>query len=467
MFKYILILLILVSLNTFGKVFKVGAGREYSAPSRVMALVQDGDTVEIDAGLYDGDTGIWRKNNLLIRGVNGVAHLKAPANLPEKKAIWVVKGNDCIIENIKFTGAKVIDKNGAGIRFEGTNLTVRKCRFINNEDGILTGENLESTIIVEFCEFGYNGYGNGFSHNIYIGKIKKFIFRYNYTHHANSGHCIKSRALNNIIMYNRIMDESEGNSSYLINLPNGGISYIACNLLMQGRFAENSKMIDYGSEGYKNPENNLFIYNNTFVNKRSPGIFVGVAKGAGKVVIENNIFAGYSANSTGALPAFADTSYNFHEPDVEKLYFVDEKHYNYKLTEKSPVIDMGNNDIEIPGEKNFLRIEYKHPADSAHVVLDDKVDIGAYQFPKDNTFINDKSQTKLNVFYYNEALHISAEKQNGNLSIEIYNLQGRLVHKSILGVSSTILDVQSLHYGIYFYIIKNRNKTTKGSFLKY
>ena len=50
----------------------------------------------------------------------------------------MVRGGAITIENIEFTGARVPDKNGAGIRFEQGQLEVRDCIFENNQNGILT-----------------------------------------------------------------------------------------------------------------------------------------------------------------------------------------------------------------------------------------------------------------------------------------------------------------------------------------
>ena len=77
------------------------------------------------AGLYAGDAAVWTQNRLTIRGRGGRAHLRADGARAEDKGIWVVKGSATTIENIEFSGAKVPDRNGAGIRLEGPGLTVR------------------------------------------------------------------------------------------------------------------------------------------------------------------------------------------------------------------------------------------------------------------------------------------------------------------------------------------------------
>ena len=84
-----------------------------------------------------------------------MAHLKSQGKASQGKAIWVIKGNDNIIEAIEFSECSVPDQNGAGIRMEGTNLIVRNCHFHHNENGILAGNNDKSEIVVEYSELKY------------------------------------------------------------------------------------------------------------------------------------------------------------------------------------------------------------------------------------------------------------------------------------------------------------------------
>jgi hypothetical protein len=100
-------------------------------------------------------------------------------------------------------------------------------------------------IIIEFSEFFDNGAGDGFSHNLYIGNIAKFIFRPNYSHGAVVGHLLKSPAAENDIYYNRLSDESIGTASYEIDLPNGGKSVIIGNLIEKGPQAQHSALVSY------------------------------------------------------------------------------------------------------------------------------------------------------------------------------------------------------------------------------
>src|SRR5262249_24065142 len=120
----------------------VGPGRTYATPCQAIAAAAPGDIIEVDStGHYDGDVCGWSKNGLTIRGVGGGrAKIDAAGNNAQGKAIWVIAGDNTTIEHIELSGATVVDMNGAGIRQEVTNLTVRDCYFHDNEDGILAGD---------------------------------------------------------------------------------------------------------------------------------------------------------------------------------------------------------------------------------------------------------------------------------------------------------------------------------------
>ena len=256
-------------------VILVGPTRTYTLPSQAAAVSLDGDIIEIDAGIYLNDAAVWRRNNLTLRGVGGRAHMKMTqqiAYIPSNdqangKGIWVTQGSNMTIENIEFSGAAVADQNGAGIRHEGNNLTIRNCYFHDNENGFL-GEG--GALVIENSEFAYNGFGDGFTHNLYVGNTASLTFRGNYSHHAKIGHTLKSRAQENYILYNRITDET-GTASYEIDLPNGGRSVIMGNLIQQSAATDNSTIISYGAEGLSNTLKDLYVVNNTVVNSRSAG----------------------------------------------------------------------------------------------------------------------------------------------------------------------------------------------------
>ena len=235
----LLVILALLIRPTFPFKLEVGPGKTYLKPSLAATVAHNGDTVEIAPGIYEGDACTWSANNLTLRASSAYAHLESKGVTVQGKGIWVIKGNNTLVENLEFSGASVADQNGAGIRQEGANLTIRHCFFHDNEDGILAGANAASDILIEYTEFARNGFGDGYSHNMYINQVKSFTLRYCYSHHAKVGHNIKSRALKNTILCNRSLDGFDGTASYELDLPNGGPTLIAGNVFQQGPATEN------------------------------------------------------------------------------------------------------------------------------------------------------------------------------------------------------------------------------------
>jgi hypothetical protein len=324
---------------------EVGPGKTFAQPCDAVQAAADGDTIEIDAaGTYDGDVCAISRNGLTLRGTGGRAKIDAAGKSFGGKGTWVISGHDTTVENIEFSGAAVADKNGAGIRQEGDNLTVRGCYFHDNEDGILSDASATSQIVVEFSEFAANGAGDGFSHNMYIGNVARFTLRGSYSHDSKVGHLVKSRAAENYILYNRITGEA-GTSSYEIDLPNGGTSYVIGNLVEQGPSTGNSTIVAYGEEGAAagNPGHSLFVVNNTIVNGRSAGgTFVNVGAAiTTPALLQNNIFLG-PGNVTNQPTAVLATNFAMGDPKLASAAT-----YDYELTSGSPCVDAASD----PGKR--------------------------------------------------------------------------------------------------------------------
>jgi Right handed beta helix region len=350
----------------------VGPGKTYAQPCAAIAAAQDGDVIEIDAGgNYAGDVCAVTRNNLTLRGVGGRAHIDAAGKAYGGKGTWVISGANTTVENIELSGAKVPDLNGAGIRQEGAGLTVRNCFFHDNEDGILSGGNGE--ILIEGSEFARNGAGDGYSHNMYIGHEKKFTLRWSYSHHSKIGHLVKSRAEENYILYNRLMDEADGTSSYTINLPNGGTSFLIGNLIQQGPSTDNAAIVAYAEEGATNAKADLYVVNNTFVNDRGSGTFLQIAAASAPVVVRNNIFLG---GGTVINQASAVMAANFQTGDP---MLVDRAGFDYHLKAGSPCINAGM-DPGVAGAMALMpQFQYVHPVQREARVSVGVIDIGAYE----------------------------------------------------------------------------------------
>lgn len=333
------------------EVIRVGLRGQVATVAEAAKLARDGSVIEIEAGDYRGDVAVWTQNDLTIRGVGGRPKLIASGFAAERKAIWVLRGGNVTVEDIEFHRAKVPDKNGAGIRLERGTLTVRRCAFFDNENGILTRDDKALTVTIEDSEFARNGAGDGLSHGVYIGGISKLTVRGSYFHSGKVGHLIKSRAQENYVLYNRLTDDIGGTSSYEIEFPHGGLAVVIGNLIQQSALTENPALISFGAEGYKWPRNELYLSHNTLVNDRAEnGFFVQVAPGAGTARVVNNVLVGVGTELT---PPQVTASGNVR---LEWDQFVLPPRLDYRLRLKSKVAGTASD----PGSVGGIQLRPTH-----------------------------------------------------------------------------------------------------------
>ena len=354
----------------------VGPTEPFKLPSQAAAAAHNGDTIEIDAGTYTDDVATFTANRLTIEGVGGRAVIDDTGMaIPNRKGIWVIDGNNTTVENVELTGAHDsagLDRNWAGIREEGSTLTILNSYFHNDDDGILVNAGATSDITIKGSEFAFNGYGDGFSHNMYIGQVRSFTLEFSSSTDANEGHLVKSRALTNKILYNQLIDGPNATTSYELDLPNGGASYVIGNVIEQGPDSSNSTIISYAEEGATNPVQELYLVNNTIVNDLGHGTFVTVAGSPTDVRLINNIFAGGGTVLSGV--GTLTTNLVSNNPG-----FVDAADYNYHLASGSPAINAGTAPGTVNGVKLVPVYEYANLSGIArpkHGVID----IGAYEY---------------------------------------------------------------------------------------
>ena len=338
------------------KALQVGAHRAVKTIAEAADQALDGDTVEVDAGTYAGDVATWHQNNLSIRAVGGRVRLLANGSAAEGKGIWVVRGGRISVEGFDFTGTRVADRNGAGIRFEQGFLAVRHCAFINNEMGILTNNDPQAELAVENCEFAFNRRPDGHNHNLYAGSIARLTVIGSYFHHGLFGHLLKSRAAVNHILYNRLTDEADGRASYELEFPNGGIAYVIGNIIAQSRGTENPVLVSFGAEGYTWPKRELYLVHNTLVDERLyGGVLLRVKPGAAVIRAVNNVMVG-----SGAIESAGPGEYrnNF---SIDRDEFEPSPRRAYVLKSASRYLGRATDPGSANGQDLNLHSEYVHP----------------------------------------------------------------------------------------------------------
>jgi hypothetical protein len=291
-------------------VLAVGPGKTYALPSAAAAAAQAGDVIKINAGDYRGDVATWRAANLTICGIGGRARLFADGKSAQGKALWVIAGANTVVEGIEFWNVTVPDQNGAGIRAEGGNLTVRNCGFFDSDEGILGGDG--GVITIDRSEFARNGFGDGQSHNLYIGAATRLLVTSSFFHQAKIGHNFKSRAKETRIENSYFMDGPGGTSSYLADFPNGGEVYLRGNLFHKGPQADNSVAIAYGQEGLKWTTNTMEMVHNTVVMTYPGGSYIVAPGGTQSIKLTANLLAGNGNPrlTTGGVGSGAITQQN-------------------------------------------------------------------------------------------------------------------------------------------------------------
>ncbi len=328
----------------------VGPGQTYTTPCAAIAAAAAGDEIDIQAGTYNDSCNITTAG-LHLKGVGGRPKIDVTGvTLANQKGIYAIEADDVIVENLELMGAQIpsaAGENGAGLRIQSNGVVVTNCYIHDNQNGILSGPLTAGTgtQTIDHTEFANNSLGmgctdgNGCTHNLYIGHYAKLIFQFNYTHTAgsDSGHLLKSRALESDILYNRITGET-GDDSFEVDLPNGGTGILVGNVIEKGPSSGNTSVsLNYGEEGLGTGTNVLYIANNTFVNDSSASTtFIKIASGGMLGAAKDNIFSGMGTpSSTGMLSADNLSG------SVASFLFVNAAMVDYHLQSGSPAIGKG------------------------------------------------------------------------------------------------------------------------------
>lgn len=270
---------------------KVGPGAPYQMISAAVTAA-DNDTdpsnyyvIEVAPGTYTNDFPLVTRPMLIevdpARAGRPVI-LNATVPLPNEKGI-ILATADLTVNGLTFKGAQIsndLGGNGAGIRDQNTDspatLIVENSTFVNNQEGILTGDNSAQSISIINSTFKNNGNPNQsyFQHALYVDYAGSLSVSSSTFCGQLIGHDVKSRAAMTTVSDNQLYDGQAdpaigcrtGSSSLAIDIANGGIATITGNAITQGDASQNHKMVDYGEDGLLYTANSLLVSNNSFTN---------------------------------------------------------------------------------------------------------------------------------------------------------------------------------------------------------
>jgi hypothetical protein len=451
--------------------WRVGPSRTYTAPSAVATRVADGDTVEIDAATYT-DCATWSNNDLLIRGVGGMAHMKDA--VCGQKGVMVLYGARITLENLELSDAAIessLGSNGAGVRGQGGSFTIRNCFIHHNQMGVLCSMTWSDNVVIENSVISDNVSADEslFAHNIYVNTCDTFILRSSYIHGAMVGHNVKSRARVNYILYNRITDEQDS-ASRLIDLPNGGQAVVMGNMVEKGPLAQNTNSVGFGLEGMSNPgPQRLCVVNNTFINDLpARGIsFIVPGSGMDTLRIQNNIFAGTGVLLNGA-PHVLDTVSNLFTSSIPSLRLVNPALFDYRLTSSSPAIGIGSDAGSVDGFSLTPALEYHDTATSlprTHVA-GRGIDAGAYAYGGSSGVAASTGMVQVHCLTITiDPSNQLAMIQGGHTGIvDVIDVMGRRrMEKRVVG-NNCVISIAALRSGVYWVEVHSEQGTQTGTF---
>jgi hypothetical protein len=257
---------LVLSTGAYARTLEVGENKEFKMPSAAAAAAKDGDHVEIQPGDYF-DCAIWTANKLVVEGVGDPTKVVVTDKACQGKALFITVGEGITIRNLTLTRARVPDGNGAGIRGEGKDLMVDGVRFVNNQNGILSGTK-GGSMIIRNSIFDRNGACDAAcAHGLYVGNLDLLQVEQTRFIGTKQGHHIKSRALRTEVTGCTVQDGPNGTASYEVEIPNGGSVVIRGNTIEKGPKAENHLgVIVIGAEGVTQPTREITVENNTFRN---------------------------------------------------------------------------------------------------------------------------------------------------------------------------------------------------------
>jgi hypothetical protein len=173
--------------------------------------------------------------------------------------------------DVAISGAKVPDMNGAGIRWQGGDLTLERVKLTGNQNGLLGGN---GHLVMDDCDVLDNGAADGQSHGIYIqGTALSATVRNSIFNGTKIGHHFKSRAAKSLVEDTVLGLDFLGTESCCVDLPDGGEAVIRRCQMRQGPKTDNNTMVKYFAElRATHAANSLLVQDCTMESRIANGI---------------------------------------------------------------------------------------------------------------------------------------------------------------------------------------------------
>lgn len=216
-------------------------GRSYAALDDAVQSIRTGTgTILIAPGVYHQCT-VQAGGDITFRAVErGRAIFDGKAC--EGKAAFVLRGHSSTVDGLVFRNLRVPDGNGAGIRTEMGDLSVRNSLFLDSQEGILGGQPTGQKIVIDHSTFAGLGQCNetpDCAHSLYLANKGSVAITHSRFERGTGGHYVKLRVPHIVITDNSFDDSDGRKTNYMIDLCEGGAGVIARNTFADGSHKEN------------------------------------------------------------------------------------------------------------------------------------------------------------------------------------------------------------------------------------
>ena len=248
-------------------------GRHFDQLGYAVASIADGHgTIVFAPGTYHDcatQTGGWITYKAAKPG-----SVVLDGGICDGKAALVLRGHGAVIDGLVFRHMSVGDGNGAGVRVETGDVTIRNAMFLDSQEGILGGYPNNQKIVIDHSTFSGLGQCDqtpDCAHSIYLANKGQVTITRSRFERGRGGHYVKLRVPNVQITDNSFDDTQGTKTNYMIDLPEGATGLIARNTFVQGPNKENwSGMIVVAAEAKTYSSAGLRIEGNTAT--LAPGI---------------------------------------------------------------------------------------------------------------------------------------------------------------------------------------------------
>lgn len=287
--------------------YQVGPEREIHTLGAVVARLEPGDVVEIDAGTYREAVKIQRDGTpdrpITICGVGATRPIFDADKIDVSgqgtiaRAALQIEGAYIRVEHLEFKNARN-GENAAGIRLlDSTNALIRDCVVTQCDMGIFGGD--RETARIENCEVAFNGTPtfDGYSHNFYMSG-NRVVVRGCSIHDSLHGQNFKSRAHFNELWFNLIADSNEGEVGFVdekgaTDRPHSNALLVGNTLISRAdRGGNRAKFLLFGSESGAAHQGTLYLFRNSFIARDARNQFIKLDAPDARAEMRNNVFLG-------------------------------------------------------------------------------------------------------------------------------------------------------------------------------